>query len=159
MICLPENRIERLELILCDSSGSGNLYLRMGDVRQEGDVSYHQGKENIVDPTTQNCSYPLILRPEYVEITTSAFRLRGVLDIVVPSWTNQRYQLVSANVAQSPDYAVLLEIKNNPPSTTSKNGVYRRRELRKHPERINNWSKIAEYCGKEGVPIYDCRFR
>lgn len=159
MICLPKNNIERLELILHKPSGSGNLYLRMGDSHQEGDVSYHQGKENIVAPTTRECSYPLTLRPEYVEITASSFRMRSVLDILVPSWTNAGYWLVSASFQHSPDYAILLEIKNNPPPSTSKNGVYRRRELRKHPEMIHNWSKITEHCAKEEVPIYDCRFR
>ncbi len=158
MICLPLNGIGRLELILYKPSGSGNLHLRMEDARQEGDVSYHQGKENIVDPTTRDCSYPLILRPKYVEITTPSSRLRGILDTLVPSWTNEGYELVSANATQS-DYAILLEIKNNPPPTTTKNGLYRRRELRKHPERISNWSEIVKYCDEKKVPMYDCRFR
>ncbi len=159
LICLPENNIERLELILHKPSGSGNLYLRMGDSHQEGDVSFHQGKENIVTPTTRECSYPLTLRPEYVEITASSFRMRSVLDILVPSWTNEGYSPISASFQHSPDYAVLLEIKNGPTSTASKNGVYRRRELRKHPEMIHNWSEIVAYCGENKIPIYDCRFR
>lgn len=165
MVCLPENRINRLELTLHIPSGSGNLYLRMEDVPREGDVSYHQRndqrKKNLVNPTTQEseCSYPLTLRPEYVEITASSSRVKRILDTIVPSWTNEEYWLVSASFHQSPDYAVLLEIKNNPPPTTSKNGVYRRRELRKHPERISNWPEIVAYCEEQTIPIYDCRFR
>ncbi len=155
-VCLPENRINRLELTLYNSSGSGNLYLRFEDNEREGEASFHQGERNIVYPDPFICSYPLILQPEYVEINASPTTIGRALELTVSSWIKREYLLVSASVQQSPDYAVLLEIKNSP--TTSKNGVYRRRELRKHPERISNWPEIVAYCEEQTVPIYDCRF-
>lgn len=156
MVCIPKNNIEKLELTLYNSSGSGNLYLRFGDNTQEGEASFHQGERNIVYPDPFICSYPIILQPEYVEINASSTTIGRALELTVPSWINWGCSLVSASVCQSPDYAVLLEIKNSP--TTSKNGVYRRRELRKHPERISNWPEIVAYCEEQTVPIYDCRF-
>ena len=158
MVCLPENNIERLNLLLCHPLGSGKLNLNL-DNKEPRHLEYIPSNRGIFVPHINECCYPIILKPEYVDINASSTRIPETVQILVPTWKREGYVLISASVHQSPDSAVLVEVKNDLSSSASKNGVYRRKELRKHPERISNWSEIVAYCDEQTVPMYDCRFR
>ena len=108
---------------------------------------------NLLDSSDSiNYKYPFIIKPRYLSIDVSGKYLNPVLEEMIPSWNQFKYNIILTSILQLPSHFVLFELYNG--FDEQKQGLTRRRYFKNNPDSVNNWDEIQDYCKKNKIDIY-----